>query len=174
MIATVYAYPASLSRDRSGRYVVRFPDLPEALTDGADKEEALAEAVDCLSEALMGRIADGEEIPAPSRPMRNQYEVTPDPTVVLKAALYSAARAKRVTAASLARQLRIDHKEARRLLDPRHPSKFPRLAAALDTLGYKVSIAVRHASRPARLPRTEGPSRRAMKTARMVKLRSPK
>jgi predicted RNase H-like HicB family nuclease len=40
--------------------------LPEALTDGADEAEALAEAADRLSEALASRIVDGDEIPAPS------------------------------------------------------------------------------------------------------------
>jgi hypothetical protein len=33
-----------MEQDEDGRYVVRFPDLPEALTDGAYEGEALAEA----------------------------------------------------------------------------------------------------------------------------------
>jgi len=31
-----FAYPVELSRDEDGRYLVQFPDIPEALTDGAD------------------------------------------------------------------------------------------------------------------------------------------
>jgi antitoxin HicB len=62
-----YGFPARLELDEEGRLVVHFPDLPEALTDGGDEAEALAEAADCLSEALAGRINRGEDIPAPSR-----------------------------------------------------------------------------------------------------------
>jgi predicted RNase H-like HicB family nuclease len=55
-----YSYPARLDRDEEGRYQVRFADLPDALTDGADPAEALTEAADCLSAAIASRIIDGE------------------------------------------------------------------------------------------------------------------
>jgi len=90
MRATVFAYPAILKKDAEGRFVVRFPDLPEALTDGATEAEALHEAADALSEALISRIADGEQIPDPSLVARNQYQVSPDATVALKVALHKA------------------------------------------------------------------------------------
>jgi antitoxin HicB len=67
-----YGFPARLAPDEEGRLVVHFPDLPEALTDGANEVEALAEAADCLSEALAGRINRGEDIPSPSRSRRGQ------------------------------------------------------------------------------------------------------
>ena len=59
-------YPAIVAPDEGGRFLVKFPDLPEALTDGATRAEALAEAADCLSEALASRIIDGETIPLPT------------------------------------------------------------------------------------------------------------
>jgi antitoxin HicB len=61
-------YEVKLSRDEDGRYLVRFPDIPEALTDGATREEALAEAADALAEALAGRINRGDNIPKPDAP----------------------------------------------------------------------------------------------------------
>jgi antitoxin HicB len=91
-----YGFPARLEPDEEGRLVVHFPDLPEALTDGADEAEALAEAADCLSEALAGRINRGEDIPPPSRLRRGQHWVSPDPIMALKAALYSALRARKM------------------------------------------------------------------------------
>jgi predicted RNase H-like HicB family nuclease len=66
---------------------VRFPDLPDALTDGADPAEALAEAADCLSAALASRIIDGEDIPKASPLAAGQELISPDPTIALKAAL---------------------------------------------------------------------------------------
>ncbi|HKW55698.1 MAG TPA: type II toxin-antitoxin system HicB family antitoxin [Stellaceae bacterium] len=151
MRATVFAYPATLTRDAARRFLVRFPDIPEALTDGATEEEALREAADALSEALMSRIADGEAIPEPSPIGRNQYQVAPDATVALKAALNKALKEKRATAADLSRLLDIDHKEARRLLDPRETSKVPRLTAALAALGYSVTTAVYDAAKRERI-----------------------
>jgi antitoxin HicB len=137
------AYPARIARGRDRRYLVRFPDLPEALTDGGDPAEALREAADCLGEALMSRIADREDIPPPSPPRRGERLVAPDPTVALKTAIHRIARARGLTAAALARALGIDHKEARRILDPHHPTKQGRLAETLAALGYDVLVGVR-------------------------------
>ena len=66
MTRTPYRYPALLEPNEKGRLVVHFPDLPEALTDGADAVEAFAEAPNCLSTALAARVVDNEDIPAPS------------------------------------------------------------------------------------------------------------
>jgi antitoxin HicB len=140
MIADRYSFPARLEPDEAGRLVVHFPDLPEALTDGGDAAEALTEAADCLSEALAGRINRGEEIPSPSRLRRGQYLVAPEPTIALKAALYSALRARGITAADLARRLGIDDRQAARLIDPRAASKLTSLDAALSALGYAIAI----------------------------------
>jgi antitoxin HicB len=137
-----YEYPASIEPDEAGRFLVRFPDLPEALTDGATLEEARAEAADCLTEAIAGRLADGDPLPAPSSAGRGHYAVAPRPEIALKAALHAAVAARGATTADLARALDIDHKEARRLLDPREPSKLPRLTEALAALDFAVSISV--------------------------------
>jgi antitoxin HicB len=130
----------ALKSDEEGRLVVHFPDLPEALTDGADEAEALAEAADCLSEALAGRINRGEDIPPPSRLRRGRHWVAPEPTIALKAALYSALRTRRMTVADLARRLDIDARKAARLIDPRAASRLNDLEVALSALGYAIAI----------------------------------
>jgi len=138
-----YGFPARLEPDEEGRLVVHFPDLPEALTDGADKAEALAEAADCLSEALAGRINRGEDIPPPSRLRRGLHWVAPDPTMALKAALYSALRARKMSVADLAHRLGIDDRKAARLVDPRASGRLSSLESALSSLGYSIAIEVR-------------------------------
>jgi len=122
--------------------VVHFPDLPEALTDGADVAEALIEASDCLSTALAARIVNDEDIPAPSRLRPGQYLVAPDATTALKAALYSALRAQNLAVADLAVQLGIDDRKAARLIDPRAASRLTDLEEALSALGYTIAIEV--------------------------------
>jgi antitoxin HicB len=142
MVQTIYNYPARLEPDEDGRLVVHFPDLPDALTDGADVMEALSEAADCLSTALAARINRGEDIPPPSRLRRGQYLVAPEATMALKAALSSALRARQITVADLARRLAIDYRQAARLVDPRAASKLTSLEAALSALGYAIAIEV--------------------------------
>jgi len=120
--------------------MVRFPDLPEAITSGTDRQDALAQAADCLEEAIAGRIADGLDIPAPSSPRKTQVLVpVPAPTAA-KAALYLAMREAQVRNTELARRLGCDEKEVRRMLDPSHPTKLPRIQQALQVLGKRLVV----------------------------------
>jgi len=135
-------YPAELEAQADGSFLVRFPDVPEALTDGGDYAEALAQAVDCLSEALAGRINRDEDLPTPSPLRRGARAVAPEPTMALKAALYGALRARNLTVSDLARLLDVDYRQAARLVDPRCASKLTSLEAALAALGYQIAIAV--------------------------------
>ena len=49
----IYAYPCQLTADEEdGGLVATFPDVPEAITGGRDRAEALAMAEDALATAL--------------------------------------------------------------------------------------------------------------------------
>jgi len=138
-----YTYPARLERDEADRRVVHFPDLPEALTDGADEAEALTEASDCLSEALAGRIHRQEEIPIPSPLRRGMYAVEPEPTIALKAALYEALTERGMSPSDLRQMLGIKKRDAVLLIDPKARTPLSKLEAALSALGYTIGIEVR-------------------------------
>lgn len=137
-----FSYPAVLSPEDGGRFTVRFADLPEAITSGKDRQDALEQAADCLEEALAGRITDGLEIPAPSRRKRGAILVTVPATMAAKAALYLAMREAETSRTQLAGRLGVDEKEVRRMLDPRHPTKLPRIEQALQALGRRLVVAV--------------------------------
>jgi antitoxin HicB len=138
---TILAWPALLTEDEDGRVQVRFPDFPEALTDAADDWEALAEAADCLAEAVAARITDGEDIPAPTRLRRDMLNFDLPPVLTYKAALYSVMRRDGISKSDLARRLGIDEKDVRRLVDPRYRgSKVERLYAALAACGVAARI----------------------------------
>jgi antitoxin HicB len=142
-VLSSYIYPAVLERDEAGRVLVLFPDFPEAATDGADEAEALAEASDYLSEALAGRMVNGEEIPFPTCTASSEHHpVSPDPTIVLKAALYMAVYRRTMTVADLAGLLDVDWHQAARLIDPKRSSKLTTLTAALGVLNCEVVIAI--------------------------------
>jgi antitoxin HicB len=51
-----------------------------------------------------------------------------------------------ITKAELAKRLQCDEKEVRRLLDPRHPSKLPRIEAALATVGHRLIVSLQSAA----------------------------
>lgn len=140
---TLYTYPARLEADEAGRLVVHFRDLPEALTDGADRAEALKEASDCLSEALAGRISRDEPIPMPSAARRGEHAVAPDPTIALKSALHAVLREEGLKVADLARLLGVEYRLAARLASPRYASKMTSLQEALAALGYDIGIDIR-------------------------------
>ena len=55
-----YNYPAEIERDDDGRYVVAFPDFGWGATDGATREEALAEARDLLRELIATTMREGQ------------------------------------------------------------------------------------------------------------------
>jgi antitoxin HicB len=136
-----FSYPVVLTEDAAdGGFVVTFPDLPEAITQGDGATDALFQAADALEEAVAGRIRRGDDIPAPSLP-RPGLQVVPVPAqTAVKAALYLALRETGLSKVELAARLGCDEKEVRRLLDPRHPSKLPRLQAALAALGKRLAL----------------------------------
>lgn len=63
--------------------------------------------------------------------------------MAIKAALYMAVKEEKIRNTEIARRLGADEKkEVRRLLDPHHRSKLPRLEAALAVLGKKLVIGI--------------------------------
>lgn len=151
-VETTLAWPAMLISDDEGRVQVRFPDFPEALTDGANEAEAMREAADCLAEAVAARITDREDLPAPSPLRRGMHAVVLPPVLAYKAALFSAMRRDGVSKSELARRLKLDEKDVRRLVDPRYRgSKVERLHAALAACGIAAQITLVDTARGERL-----------------------
>ncbi len=140
-MATRYSYPVDLHNERQGGLSVTFPDFDEAFTDGDTFAEAVAEAADCLEEALAGRIARREDIPAPS-PAKGRPPVTPGAVLAAKAALYEALREERLSNSAFAMVLGVQESEVRRMLDPRHATKIGRLEEALARFGKRLVITV--------------------------------
>jgi len=135
-----FTYPARVTRDRAKRYVVTFPDMPRCATDGRTLAEALAEAPDALEEAVAHRVAEGLDIPSPSRCKRGQRCVSLSAQMSAKAALYLAVREAGITKSALARRLGVVEAEVRRMLDPRHNTRLRRLEDALRALGQRLVV----------------------------------
>jgi len=137
-----YQYPADFTAAEESGFVITFPDVPEAITQGETPEECIEEASDALEEAIIGRINTGEEIPEPSPVRKGQYLIPVPAQTAFKAALYEEVRSQGVNKVELAARIGIDEKEVRRLLDPHHPSKLPRIAEILERAGKRIIVGV--------------------------------
>jgi antitoxin HicB len=127
-----------------GGMIVTFEEVPEAITEGATLEAALANAVDALELALLGYMKDGLALPvAPSKSAANAVYVTAP--VAAKLAFYEAFRNSGLSKSALARKLGKDEAEVRRMLDPHHATKLGALDDALRALGKRLSIVVEDA-----------------------------
>ena len=146
-IVRTFVYPARFERgEKAGVAVITFRDVPEAITQGKGEEDALRQAADCLEEAIAGRIDDCREIPQPSKAARGERPIPVPAPMAAKAALYLTMREAGITNVELARKLGCDEKEVRRMLDPRHPTKLPRIKDALDVLGKRLVVSVEEAA----------------------------
>jgi len=126
--------------ERSGILVVTFPDVPEAITEGRGREEALREAEDALGTALLSYPL--RDLPLPKARSRQGVAVTVAPEVAAKLAVLEAFTASGIAKSELARRLGVSENEARRILDPMHATKLPRLAEALTALGRRLVVGV--------------------------------
>ncbi len=139
-------YPVELRLQDDGSYLISFPDIPEALTDGMTNDEALSEAEDCLIAALGGYISERRNIPKPSLPQKEQPTVRVPPLVAAKLALYQAMHDAQITRVELGKRLGVSEGAIRRLLDLDHKSHIGQVDAALTRLGKQLVVEVQDAA----------------------------
>ena len=140
------AYPATLTPDPDGGFTVTFRDVPEAITEGDTREEALLRAEDALESALAMYIAAKEQLPVASEADAGEEMVPLSALGMAKTALYDAMREQGVGRAELARRLRWHLPQVSRLLDLRHASRMEQVEAALAALGLRLIIDVARAA----------------------------
>lgn len=138
----LYAYPCELAADEDGGLVVTFPDVPEAITGGDDRAEALTMAEDALATALAEYVHEKREIPAPGEAADGRELVAVPPVVAAKLALYSAMRERGVAKVELARRLGISESAVRKLANPDHRSHVSQVQRALRAVGRSIRVEV--------------------------------
>ena len=137
---TRFQYPVKLMPAKEGGFVVTCRDLPQLVTQGEHKLDALEQAADAMDEVFAAYMIEGIEFPNASRAQRREYLIAPPAETMAKAALYVAMRQAGISKTQLAKQLGVDEKEVRRLLDPHYGSKLPRIAEAINLLGQRLVI----------------------------------
>ncbi|HLB41416.1 MAG TPA: type II toxin-antitoxin system HicB family antitoxin [Gammaproteobacteria bacterium] len=133
------AYPVILTKD-GDNIIAEFPDVPEAMTVGSNKDNALEWAQDALVVALSGYVDEKRDIPKPSKQKASQKTVVLPPLIASKLAIYQAMRDQGVNQSDLADKLHCDTRQIRRLLDIDHHSRMDLIDDALHELGKKLVV----------------------------------
>ena len=140
------AYPARFTTDEDGSFMVRFRDLPEAITSGRDMADAIEQAADCLQEALAGRLVRRDAVPRPSKQRRGERRIPVAMYLAPKLALFDAMKRVRINNSELARRIGVTEVVVRRMLNPKHETKAGKIEAALRALGKEAVVHIDNAA----------------------------
>ncbi|MBF1996666.1 type II toxin-antitoxin system HicB family antitoxin [Serratia symbiotica] len=132
-------YPVKFEHDETG-WCVSFPDIPEALTGGDTREEAIEMAQDALVTAFDFYFEDRRPVPMPSANGEEFIDVPA--SVAAKVLLLNAMIATGTTPAQLARRLGTRPQEVNRIVTLNHATKIDTIEAALKALGKRLEITV--------------------------------
>jgi antitoxin HicB len=135
----MFKYPARLIPDGTG-FAVQFRDIPEAITCGSTREEAIDMASDALVTAMDFYFDDKRPVPAPSDPKRGDVLIELPPSIAAKVLLLNAMLSQKVTPAELARRMNTRRQEINRVIDLGHATKIDTIASALAALGMHLEI----------------------------------
>jgi len=138
----MFHYPVELRRQKEGGFVVTFPDIPEAITQGEDEMQALNAAKDALESAMDFYFEDKRPVPLPSLKKRGQYVVEIPASLSAKILLLNEMLHQNVRPAELARRLHTTAQEVNRLTNLHHTTRIDGIAAALQALGKQLEIRI--------------------------------
>jgi antitoxin HicB len=132
-------YPFKIRPD--GKFfLVTFPDIPEAITQGESVEQALAVAQDALETALEFYFDGSRAVPEPSPIKRGWHFVELPASLSAKVLLLNEMIYQGVRPAELARRLNTTRQEVNRLTNLHHISRIDGIAGAMKALGKTLEI----------------------------------
>lgn len=135
-----FGYRYKLERQENGWWLVRFPGIPEALTEGETDAEARRNAVDCIIAALEGYMKAGKPLPRRSASHAGPDRAVLPSLVTAKLAVYETMRARGWSKLRLAKELGMPENSVRRLLDLRHSSHMWIIDEALAKMHAELSV----------------------------------
>src|SRR5580704_8398959 len=141
-----FVYAARFEPGDERGLVVSFPDVPEAITQGESEADAMKQAQEALGLALLTYPRRGLPVPHPKARGRSLIPIAVAPEVAAKIAVLEAFERSGISKSELGRRIGKDEKEIRRILDPRHNTKFGTLTEALRELGQQLVIGVQAAA----------------------------
>jgi antitoxin HicB len=135
-----FGYRYSLRRQENDWPLVRFPGIPEALTDGETEDEARVNALDCVIAALEGYMKAGRPLPRHGAAHSGTDRAVLPSLVTAKLAVYETMRSRGWSKARLAAALGMRENSVRRLLDLRHNSHMWIIDEALAKMNAELTV----------------------------------
>jgi len=135
-----FGYRYKLERQENGWWLVQFPGIPEALTEGETDSEARANAVDCVVAALEGYMKAGRPLPRRGAAHAGADRAILPSLVTAKLAVYERMRELGWTKVRLATAMGMPENSVRRLLDLRHHSQMWLIDEALGKMRAELAI----------------------------------
>lgn len=137
----MFDYPVIIEEQPEGGYIVTFPDIPEAITQGEDIDEALLYAVDALETALSFYVEARKPLPTPS-PAEGRQTVSPSTLECAKLGVYREMTSQGLKKVDLARRLGWHMPQVDRLFNLKHASRLDQLESAARAMGRQIKIDV--------------------------------
>lgn len=135
-----FSYAFTIKRDGRG-YLVNFLDVPEALTAGDTKKEAVKMAKEALLTALEGYIEQNKSVPLPITKAKKDQPVIEVPTVLqMQILIWNKMKARNISKSELARKANMKESMVRRLLRPRQNPTMKSLTDMASGLGSRLVI----------------------------------
>ncbi len=119
--------------------MVSFPDIPEALTQGDTREEALEMGLDALITSFDFYFEDNQRVPAPGDITGDFVEVPA--SVAAKVLMLNAFLDSGLTQVELASRMGVKKQEVTRIFDLHHSTKIDTIQKALSALGRRLEMA---------------------------------
>lgn len=120
--------------------MVSFPDIPEALTQGNTRHDALQAAQTALITAFEFYFDDNEAIPLPSAVGAEDTYVEIPLSVASKVLLLNAFLESKITQQELANRIGRPKQEITRLFDLKHTTKIDAVQIAARVLGKELAL----------------------------------
>lgn len=126
--------------EQEGGWFASFPQIPEALTCGDTREEALKMAEDALVTALDFYFEDERAIPVADAHKAGEDYVLLPASVTAKVLLLNAMLKSETSQAELARKLNTRPQEVTRIVKLGHATKIDTIEDALSALGWRLEL----------------------------------
>ncbi|MDR2244468.1 MAG: type II toxin-antitoxin system HicB family antitoxin [Burkholderiales bacterium] len=132
-------YQAILEPQEEGGFTVTFPDIPEAITEGDSREEALFNATEVLGLCLDVRMEQSEALPQPTDTIGGEW-ITPYASVQAAVALRQIRELQGKTLSDMARLLNTSWPAAQRLERPNANPTLRQLERAAAAMGKRLTL----------------------------------
>lgn len=141
-LATDFCYPFTVEKQGKESFLIQFPHVPEALTEGASKEEAVSLAQDCLIAALGFYVKAWRPLPLPHISKNNEYVVNLPAIILAKLHLIKEMQEQNVSISQLAKRLRLTKQHVQDLVNLDKPAMFLFIEDAFSALNKRLIISI--------------------------------